>query len=352
MLQCNVTFLGQLGSSPRRYRSDTTMEMRMVRLSFVRSLVLAVTLFAASAASSAAVFVSVSVAPPALPVYEQPIAPGPGFIWAPGYWAWGPEGFYWVPGTWVPAPYVGALWTPGYWGWDGAFYIWHAGYWGPRVGYYGGINYGFGYFGVGYVGGYWSHGAFYYNRAVNHVDVARIHNTYTRNVVVNNTNVSRVSYNGGAGGIVARPTREELLAETDRHRTWTPTQANHERAAAQDRRQLASLNNGVPAMRATSRPSAFRGQNADMARGGPGAQQGSHVNRGGAPRARFEQGGPPPSAGGHPQEFARGQNAPRSQGMGPQGQGERPHPQGQGEKGHPQGERGGRGGEHQEEHHR
>ena len=338
--------------------------MLMIRLSFVRSLLLAVTLLVASASSSAAVFVSVSVAPPPLPVYEQPIMPGPGYIWVPGYWAWGPAGFYWVPGTWVLAPYVGALWTPGYWGWDGAFYIWHAGYWGPRVGYYGGINYGFGYFGVGYVGGYWSHGAFYYNRAVNHIDVTRIHNTYTRNVVVNNTNVSRVSYNGGAGGVAARPTREERLAETDRHRAWTPTQASHERAAAQDRRQLASVNNGVPAMTATPRPSAIRGPYAGTPRGehrgeagGPGAPQGPSVNRGGAPRQRFEQGGPPPSAGGgHSQESARAQGMPRAQGpQGEprgQGQGERMRPQGQGERGHAQGERGGRGGENQEERHR
>ena len=30
-----------------------------------------------------------------------------------------------------------------------------AGYWGPHVGYYGGVNYGFGYMGVGFAGGAW-----------------------------------------------------------------------------------------------------------------------------------------------------------------------------------------------------
>ena len=44
-------------------------------------------------------------APPPLPEYEQPLCPGEGYIWTPGYWYWGSEGFFWVPGAWVYAPY-------------------------------------------------------------------------------------------------------------------------------------------------------------------------------------------------------------------------------------------------------
>ena len=66
--------------------------------------------------SSAQVGVGISVTfgPPALPVYEQPICPGDGYIWTPGYWAWDPDAgdYYWVPGTWILAPEVGYLWTP------------------------------------------------------------------------------------------------------------------------------------------------------------------------------------------------------------------------------------------------
>jgi hypothetical protein len=40
-------------------------------------------------------------APPPLPDYEQPQAPGDGYLWTPGYWAWGGGGYYWVPGGWV-----------------------------------------------------------------------------------------------------------------------------------------------------------------------------------------------------------------------------------------------------------
>ena len=58
--------------------------------------------------------VSITVAPPQLPVYTQPPIPAPGYIWTPGYWAYGPEGYYWIPGTWVEPPAVGLLWTPAY----------------------------------------------------------------------------------------------------------------------------------------------------------------------------------------------------------------------------------------------
>jgi len=113
---------------------------------------------------------AIAQAPPALPQYDQPEPPGPGYMWTPGYWAWGPTGYYWVPGAWVEPPYQGALWTPGYWGdGDDGFYFWNAGYWGPTVGFYGGINYGFGYFGSGFYGGYWNGGVFFYNSAYWHI---------------------------------------------------------------------------------------------------------------------------------------------------------------------------------------
>ena len=37
--------------------------------------------------ANAQIVVSVGIAPPALPVYTQPVIPGPGYIWTPGYWA-------------------------------------------------------------------------------------------------------------------------------------------------------------------------------------------------------------------------------------------------------------------------
>src|SRR5205809_7138453 len=82
------------------------------------SVVLAALLFAGLplASSSAFVAVSVAIAPPAIPVYEQPLCPAPGYISTPGYWSYGPLGYYWVPGVWVAPPRDGSFSTLGYWG--------------------------------------------------------------------------------------------------------------------------------------------------------------------------------------------------------------------------------------------
>jgi hypothetical protein len=285
------------------------------RLGYIRSLVLAVALLGTPYMSSAAVFVSVNIAPPALPVYVQPVPPGPGYFWTPGYWAWGPEGYYWVPGTWVLAPFIGALWTPGYWGWGGAAYIWHPGYWGRHVGFYGGVNYGFGYTGVGYYGGYWNRGEFFYNTRVNNVSVVNIRNTYNREVV-QNANASRVSYNGGAGGIGTQPTAEERIAEHETHRDATPMQLKHERFASTNRAQLASVNHGSPTLTSTARAGAFRSANAGA---GNASGAGTHPNR----ELRAERGNPngggqhgPGTPQGHPQNMARPEGHPHEGGHG------------------------------------
>ena len=226
------------------------MRIRRVFLSLLFALLVAGTSFAD-------VLISVSFAPPALPVYAQPLCPGDGYIWTPGYWAWDPgNGYYWVPGTWVLVPEVGFLWTPGYWAWaDGLFY-WHPGYWGPVVGFYGGINYGFGYFGSGFEGGYWRDRQFFYNRAVNNVNVTNVYNT---TVVNNNSSVTRVSYNGGPGGVSARPTAQQQAAAQQPHVNLTPAQTQHEQTARGDRQLLAAVNHGKPEIAATPRPAALHG---------------------------------------------------------------------------------------------
>ena len=222
----------------------------------IGALLFAILTLTASAMTSAAVYVSVDIAPPLLPVYEQPLIPGPGYIWTPGYWGWGPDGYYWVPGTWVSAPFVGALWTPGYWGWGDGLYFWNSGYWGRHVGFYGGINYGFGYTGFGYQGGYWDGGSLWYNRAVNNVNITNITNTYNT-TVVNNASVTHVSYNGGSGGVIAQPTPQDRIAAREPHTPLLPVQAGHELAASSNRALLASVNNGRPAVAATLLPERF-----------------------------------------------------------------------------------------------
>jgi hypothetical protein len=210
--------------------------------------------------ANAGVFISVGIAPPALPVYAQPPLPAPGYIWTPGYWGYGGAGYYWVPGVWVQPPMAGLLWTPGYWGFAGGVYGWHGGYWGPHVGFYGGVNYGFGYGGIGFCGGEWRGGVFAYNGAVANFGSVHVTNVYVnRTIVTQNTivNANHASFNGGAGGIQARPTPAEMQAANERHTEPTATQMQHQTAASQDRSQLASVNHGRPATMATSNAASY-----------------------------------------------------------------------------------------------
>src|ERR1700739_4558790 len=212
-----------------------------------------------SAASPAQVRISVAFGPPALPVYDQPPCPGDGYIWTPGYWAWDADDgdYYWVPGTWVLAPEVGFLWTPPYWAWDDGGYVFYDGYWGPHVGFYGGIVYGFGYFGDGFVGGRWDHDHFFYNRSVTNINVVEVHNVYNETVVQNNVTVNRVSYNGGPGGINARPRPEEEIAARERHLPPASVQTQHMQSARSNPDPRASANRGKPPIAATERPAEF-----------------------------------------------------------------------------------------------
>ena len=161
-----------------------------------------------STAAFSQVSISVAIAPPPLQVYEQPACPDDGYIWTPGYWAYGDQAYYWVPGQWVQPPQIGFYWTPPYWGWNGNAYAFNSGYWGRNVGYYGGINYGYGYGGNGYRGGRWQGNQFSYNTAVNNVGSARVHSTYADRSAVSSQS-SRVSYNGGNGGVRTQPTAKQ-----------------------------------------------------------------------------------------------------------------------------------------------
>jgi hypothetical protein len=276
--------------------------------SVMRWLAMAAVVLSLSAASVAQVFISVRIGPPALPVYAQPICPGPGYIWTPGYWSWNDDdGYYWVPGTWVLAP-VGMLWTPGWWGWGAGFYVWHPGYWGPHVGFYGGINYGYGYGGVGFYGGEWRGGAFYYNRSVTNVSVTNVTNVYNKTVIVNNTMVNNISYNGGAGGVKAEPTAQEQIAEREQHTAALPTQMQHQSLASQNRQNFASVNQGKPAIAATAKAADFSPHSAIAARAAGGVYH--------PPAMSPKEARGPSTPGSHPFTPANSSNANRTVGAG------------------------------------
>lgn len=243
-------------------KARATWTCRSVVSCLLGSLILMLAMVVAPTRSSAAVEILVSFGPPAIPVYAQPPCPAPGYIWTPGYWAWDPDyGYYWVPGTWVPAPFVGAMWTPGYWGWYNGGYVWYTGYWGTAVGFYGGINYGYGYTGHGYYGGYWRGGRFYYNRSANRITNLNIRTVYNQRVVVNE-NGPHISYNGGRGGIDTRPTAEQMAAARTRRFGAINQQLQQERFARTEPAQRARQNGGRPGIAATARPGEFRGSGA------------------------------------------------------------------------------------------
>jgi hypothetical protein len=262
--------------------------MNMRSQTMVRIAVLAL----AVSALQAGVFVSITVAPPILPVYTQPLCPGDGFLWAPGYWAYGDAGYFWVPGVWMRPPSVAVLWTPGYWGWHGGLYAWNGGYWGPHVGFYGGVNYGFGFGGVGFAGGRWEGGHFAYNSAV--ANVGGGFHSYHENVTVNNVHTS---FNGGAGGLSTRPNGSERSAMSEHHAGPTAAQNSHHESASHDRSNLASVNHGRPANAAMSRAHSASGGSANHGSSG-GANKGGGEHKASSGGAANKSGGSSKGAGG------------------------------------------------------
>lgn len=228
--------------------------------SVTRSLLLSVVLLFVKGAAFAQVHPVVTTAPPDLPHYEQPscanssddssICPPDGYMWAPGYWAWD-GGYYWVPGTWVFAPEVGDFWTPGYWSWSDGGYVFHEGYWGRSVGFYGGIDYGFGYPGHGFFGARWDGVWLHYNSAVNRVNTSRAGFSYNSPI---KDSGNRVSYDGGSGGIKASPTPQERAAARQKRSGPTLQQVQNAWFAHNDRRQWFSANHGAPPIIATAVP--------------------------------------------------------------------------------------------------
>ena len=226
-------------------------------------------------ASKAFVDISINVAPPLLPVYEQPPCPEEGFLWTPGYWSYADEGgYFWVPGAWVEPPRIGFLWTPGYWGYANGLYAFNSGYWGPTVGFYGGVNYGFGYGGYGYGGGEWRGDRFAYNTAITRVNTTNIHNTYVNRTVLNNRVTSaRTSFNGGPGGISARPNAEQRRAINAPHLNATGEQTARRQEARQDRGQFAAANHGRPAELTRAAGPERGGERPGTTAGGAGRQR-------------------------------------------------------------------------------
>ena len=104
---------------------------------------------------------------------------------------------------------------------------------------------------------------FFYNRAVNNINVTNIRNVY--NVTVNNVTVNRLSYNRGPGGVEASPTAAEEAAARERHVAPVAAQEQQVEAARNNPQLRAKANQGRPPIAATAKPGAFSGHGVERA---------------------------------------------------------------------------------------
>jgi hypothetical protein len=118
------------------------------------------------------------------------------------------------------------------------------------------------------------------------INVVNIHNVYNEHIDIRNN--SHVSFNGGAGGIVARASAADEAAERDHHVGPIAAQNEHIQAARSNRDLRASVNQGRPSIAATSRPGDFHGS--VVAAREAGGEYHAPANRGGA-EPRAENGG-------------------------------------------------------------
>lgn len=56
-------------------------------------------------------------------------APGPGYVWADGYWNYSGGRWGWVGGNWVRPPRPRAVWVRPEWRHEGHGWRFHRGYW-------------------------------------------------------------------------------------------------------------------------------------------------------------------------------------------------------------------------------
>ena len=203
--------------------------------------------------------------PPPLPDYDQPPDVRGNSAWIPGSWYYDAVqvDYYWVPGAWVTPP-DSLAWTPPYWEYESVGrYRWHSGYWATHVGFYGGIDYGFGYTGSGY-----------------------------HRSAVRSSNPS--SCNGGPNRPRKKPTEDEL-ARQDRHTLATPEQAQLERNSKTPR-QFYKVTQGQPHLLKLPGPLVAASGGNDISGGNTPGKDNGHGNPGPV-RGPCVQGFPRPGMG-------------------------------------------------------
>ena len=82
----------------------------------------------AGLAEAAEVVVRVAPPPPVNTTVTG-FAPGPGYVWTPGYHRWNGSRYVWVGGRWVLPPRPGVVWVPPHWAPRRGGYVFVSGHW-------------------------------------------------------------------------------------------------------------------------------------------------------------------------------------------------------------------------------
>ena len=70
---------------------------------------------AATACASPHERIYVRVGPPAPVVEARVVAPGPGYVWVPGYYVWNGSAYVWTAGRYMLPPRPRAVWVGPHW---------------------------------------------------------------------------------------------------------------------------------------------------------------------------------------------------------------------------------------------
>lgn len=107
----------------------------MKRHNTIRKLVLSMLVTASAAAlpAYAQISVNINLAPPAVRYEPMPVV-APGYVWAPGYWAWHDDRYVWIRGR-TMVQRSGYRWEPDRWEQRGNAYYQQPGRWAPDANY-------------------------------------------------------------------------------------------------------------------------------------------------------------------------------------------------------------------------
>ncbi len=78
-------------------------------------IVLAGVLAATAATAQAGTRIYVRIAPPAPIIETRAVAPGPAYVWIPGYHRWDGGAYVWIAGRWELPPAHRRFWVAGHW---------------------------------------------------------------------------------------------------------------------------------------------------------------------------------------------------------------------------------------------